>query len=43
MKKRERMVYMGECIYNTNGFCYKKNSECPFIGNEQNCEEAEES
>lgn len=34
------------CIYNTGGFCYRDNEkteECQYIGDEENCVEAEES
>lgn len=38
---------MDSCIYNTGGYCYKNDAtepeECPWIGNEENCEYAEES
>lgn len=33
---------MDSCIYNTNGFCYKKNEMCQYIGEEESCEDAEE-
>lgn len=34
-----------DCIYNTGGFCYKDSEdikECPYIGAEEDCENAEE-
>lgn len=35
-----------ECIYNTGGFCYKSKAEepeeCKFLGEEENCDDAEE-
>lgn len=34
---------MDSCIYNTNGFCYLEQQTCPYVGEEENCEKAEES
>ncbi len=38
---------MDSCIYNTGGYCYKNDpedpEECLWIGDEENCEYAEES
>lgn len=35
-----------DCIYNSGGLCYKDHDlieECRYIGNEEDCVEAEES
>ncbi|MDE5909832.1 MAG: hypothetical protein K2H52_13975 [Lachnospiraceae bacterium] len=38
-------VIMDDCIYNTGGICYAdlEPKECQYIGNEEDCGQAEES
>lgn len=34
-----------DCIYNSGDFCYKDRdyiTECPYVGNKSECEDAEE-
>lgn len=34
-----------DCIYNSGGLCYKNSDNvivCPYVGNESDCEDAEE-